>query len=67
MNASQISLFIVNVEAAVVKDGRIHVQAGAGIVADSDPASEWQETQNKALAQLRAAEMAESGLDTRLE
>ena len=42
-------------------------QAGAGIVADSDPAAEWQETQNKALAQLRAAEMAESGLDTRLE
>ena len=55
------------IRTAVVKDGRIHVQAGAGIVADSDPASEWQETQNKALAQLRAAEMAESGLDTRLE
>jgi anthranilate synthase component 1 len=55
------------IRTAVVKDGRIHVQAGAGIVADSDPASEWQETQSKALAQLRAAEMAESGLDTRLE
>jgi len=55
------------IRTAVVKDGRIHVQAGAGIVADSDPAAEWQETQNKALAQLRAAEMAESGLDTRLE
>jgi anthranilate synthase component 1 len=55
------------IRTAVIKDGRIHVQAGAGIVADSDPASEWQETQNKALAQLRAAEMAESGLDTRLE
>ena len=55
------------IRTAVVKDGRIHVQAGAGIVADSDPASEWQETQNKALAQLRAAEMAESGLDTRFE
>ena len=55
------------IRTAVVKDGRIHVQAGAGIVADSDPDSEWQETQSKALAQLRAAEMAESGLDTRLE
>ncbi|MBX3681541.1 MAG: anthranilate synthase component I [Thauera sp.] len=53
------------IRTAVVKDGHIHVQAGAGIVADSDPASEWQETQSKALAQLRAAEMAEGGLDTR--
>jgi len=51
---------------AVVKDGMLHVQAGGGIVADSEPAAEWQETQNKAKALLRAAEMAESGLDTRL-
>lgn len=55
------------IRTAVLKDGRIHVQAGAGIVADSDPDSEWQETLNKAKAQLRAAEMAESGLDTRFE
>ncbi len=55
------------IRTAVVKDGRIYVQAGAGIVADSDPDSEWQETLNKAKAQLRAAEMAESGLDTRFE
>ncbi len=55
------------IRTAVLKDGQIHVQAGAGIVADSDPDSEWQETLNKAKAQLRAAEMAESGLDTRLE
>ncbi|MBO3701921.1 MAG: anthranilate synthase component I [Candidatus Accumulibacter sp.] len=54
------------IRTAVVKDGQLHVQAGAGIVADSDPASEWQETQNKALAVLRAAELAEHGLDTRL-
>ncbi|MBI4754272.1 MAG: anthranilate synthase component I [Betaproteobacteria bacterium] len=53
------------IRTAVIKDGRLHVQAGAGIVADSDPASEWVETQNKARALLRAAEMAESGLDTR--
>jgi anthranilate synthase component 1 len=51
---------------AVVKDGVLHVQAGGGIVADSQPDAEWQETQNKAKALLRAAEMAESGLDTRL-
>jgi anthranilate synthase component I len=55
------------IRTAVLKDGRIHVQAGAGIVADSDPDSEWQETLNKARAQLRAAEMAERGLDTRFE
>ena len=50
----------------MVKDGQLHVQAGAGIVADSDPESEWQETQNKARAVVRAAELAEQGLDTRL-
>ena len=55
------------IRTAVIKDGHIFVQAGAGIVADSDPDSEWQETLNKARAQLRAAEMAESGLDTRFE
>ncbi len=54
------------IRTAVVKDGRIHVQAGAGIVADSDPDSEWQETQSKARAMLRAAEMAEGGLDTQV-
>jgi anthranilate synthase component 1 len=55
------------IRTAVVKDGQLHVQAGAGIVADSDPSSEWQETQNKARAVLRAAELAEHGLDTRLD
>ena len=52
---------------AVVKDGMLHVQAGGGIVADSQPQAEWQETQSKARALLRAAEMAEGGLDTRLD
>ena len=47
----------------VVKDGKIHLQAGAGIVADSDPASEWQETVNKALAVVKAIEAVERGLD----
>ena len=52
---------------ALIKDRVLHMQAGAGIVADSDPAAEWQETLNKARAVLRAAEMAAAGLDTRLE
>jgi len=50
------------IRTAVIKDGRLFVQAGAGIVADSVPASEWTETQNKARAILRAAEMAQTGL-----
>jgi anthranilate synthase component 1 len=48
---------------AVVKDNTLYVQAGAGIVADSIPESEWLETQNKARAVLRAAEMVLDGLD----
>ena len=47
----------------VVKDGRFHLQAGAGIVADSDPAAEYQETVNKARAVVRAVEIAEQGLE----
>jgi len=43
---------------AVVKDGRMHVQAGAGIVYDSNPASEQEECINKAKALFRAAEEA---------
>jgi len=46
----------------VVKDGKVHLQAGAGIVADSDPATEWLETVNKAMAVRRAIEIAEQGL-----
>ncbi|NLR74518.1 anthranilate synthase component I [Leeia aquatica] len=48
---------------AVIKDQTLYVQAGAGIVADSDPQAEWQETHNKARAVLRAAEMVQQGLD----
>jgi anthranilate synthase component 1 len=50
------------IRTAVIKAGRLYVQAGAGIVADSVPAAEWTETQNKARAVLRAAEMAHAGL-----
>jgi anthranilate synthase component 1 len=48
---------------AVVKDGMLYAQAGAGIVHDSVPESEWTETENKARAVLRAAEMVQQGLD----
>ena len=47
----------------VVKDGSIHLQAGAGLVADSDPAAEYQETVNKAMAIVKAIETVEQGLD----
>ena len=57
----------ITIRTGVIKDGQLHVQAGAGIVADSNPDSEWQETLNKAKAVIRAAEMAEQGLDTRFE
>jgi anthranilate synthase component 1 len=50
------------IRTAVLKDRKLYVQAGGGIVADSVPANEWQETQNKARAVLRAAEMALAGL-----
>ncbi|MFC4351426.1 anthranilate synthase component I [Fodinicurvata halophila] len=43
---------------ALVKDGRMYVQAGAGVVIDSDPESEYQECRNKARALIRAAEEA---------
>lgn len=51
------------IRTAVIKDGMVHVQAGAGVVADSVPALEWQETLNKGRALFRAVAMAEQGLD----
>jgi anthranilate synthase component 1 len=51
------------IRTAVIKDGQVHVQAGAGIVADSVPETEWQETLNKGRALIRAVAMAERGLD----
>jgi anthranilate synthase component 1 len=48
------------IRTAVLKDGRLHAQAAAGIVADSDPRAEWLETQHKARALLKAAELASS-------
>lgn len=51
------------IRTAVIKDGELHVQAGAGVVADSVPEMEWQETLNKGRAIFRAVAMAEKGLD----
>jgi len=48
---------------AVLKDGMLHVQAGGGVVADSDPEAEYQETVNKAAALFRAAEQAPAFAD----
>jgi anthranilate synthase component 1 len=49
------------IRTGIVKDQTLYVQAGAGIVADSDPAAEWHETEAKARAVLRAAELVEEG------
>ncbi|HWZ48289.1 MAG TPA: anthranilate synthase component I [Herbaspirillum sp.] len=51
------------IRTGVIKDGMLYVQAAAGIVADSVPEMEWEETENKARAVLRAAEQVQDGLD----
>jgi anthranilate synthase component I len=51
------------IRTAVIKDRRLYIQAGAGIVADSIPAHEWNETINKARAIFRAVSLASAGLD----
>ncbi len=51
------------IRTAVIKDGELHVQAGAGIVADSVPALEWEETLNKRRAMFRAVALAEQSVD----
>ncbi|MBD2858627.1 anthranilate synthase component I [Spongiibacter sp. KMU-158] len=48
------------IRTAVIKDGQLHIQAGAGIVADSQPRLEWKETMNKARAVFRAASMVQA-------
>ena len=50
------------IRTAVIQDGRLHVQAGAGIVHDSDPAKEWEETMSKGRALFRAVAEAARGL-----
>ncbi len=50
------------IRTAVIKDGQLHVQAGAGIVHDSDPGREWEETMSKGRALFRAVAQAAGGL-----
>ena len=54
--------FCIAIRTIVIRDGRARVQAGAGIVADSNPAAEYEETRDKARALLQALAMAEEGL-----
>jgi anthranilate synthase component 1 len=51
------------IRTGIVKDQTLHVQAAAGIVADSVPESEWRETEAKARGLLRASELVEEGLE----
>ncbi|MDH5425375.1 MAG: anthranilate synthase component I [Gammaproteobacteria bacterium] len=51
------------IRTAVIKDGTLNIQAGAGIVYDSLPENEWAETMNKGRAVFRAVALAEAGLD----
>jgi anthranilate synthase component 1 len=51
------------IRTAVIKDGTLHIQAGAGIVHDSIPLNEWEETMNKGRAVFRAVALAEAGLE----
>ncbi len=55
------------IRTAVIHGGRLYIQAGAGIVADSVPRLEWNETMNKARAIFAAAAMAAAGIDRRRE
>lgn len=50
------------IRTALIKEGRLSIQAGCGVVADSVPQLEWEETLNKGRAMFRAVEMAERGL-----
>ncbi len=51
------------IRTAIIKDHTLHIQAGAGIVYDSVPTNEWEETMNKGRAIFRAVAMAEAGLE----
>jgi len=50
------------IRTAVIHEGKLHVQAGAGIVADSDANKEWEETRNKGRALITAVDRASRGL-----
>jgi anthranilate synthase component 1 len=54
--------FCITIRTVLIENGRAYVQAGAGIVADSNPTAEYEETKDKARAVLRALELAQNGL-----
>jgi len=54
--------FCITIRTVLIENGRAYVQAGAGIVADSNPAAEYEETRDKARAVIRALELAQAGL-----
>jgi anthranilate synthase component 1 len=51
------------IRTAVIRDGQLHIQAGAGVVHDSIPLNEWEETLNKGRATFRAVAMAQNGIE----
>jgi anthranilate synthase component 1 len=55
--------FCITIRTMMIKDGRIFIQVGAGIVADSDPHAEYQETWNKAEGMMQAIRLASSGFE----
>jgi anthranilate synthase component 1 len=54
--------FCITIRTVLIEDGRAYVQAGAGIVADSNPTAEYEETRDKARAVIRALELAQAGM-----
>src|SRR5262245_57253871 len=54
--------FCITIRTVLIENGRAHVQAGAGIVFDSDPTAEYQETRDKARAVMTALTLAQEGL-----
>jgi len=57
--------FCITIRTMMLKNGKIYIQAGAGIVADSDPQAEYQETVNKAAGMRQAVELALSEFEIR--
>lgn len=53
----------ITIRTIIIKEDKVYVQAGAGIVADSDPEKEHTETLNKAMAMMKAVEMAQKGVE----
>jgi anthranilate synthase component 1 len=54
--------FCIAIRTITIRNGRARIQAGAGIVSDSNPAAEYEETRDKAKALLQAIALAETGL-----